>query len=169
MELYNVNDKVVENVSTIQTEVSISYPDKLSKEELKEKGYIPVEQGEMPQVALGDFETISRRVDIDEDNYKVSYAVVDMSNTEILLLVKKRIQDLLDEKAIAKGYDNILSACSYAGFDNPFRKEGEKFGQWRSEVWSKGYAILKDITEGHRKLPKSFKEILDELPTLEEI
>lgn len=169
MELYNVNDKVVENVSTIQTEVSISYPDKLSKEELKEKGYIPVEQGEIPQVALGDFETISRRVDIDEDSYKISYAVVDMSDTEILLLVKKRIQDLLDEKAIAKGYDNILSACSYAGFDNPFRAEGEKFGKWRSEVWSKGYAILKDITEGHRKLPKSFKEILDELPILEEI
>lgn len=167
MQLYNVENKEATEVRVISAPTGIVYPEKLSKEELLALGYAPIEYGEYPK-ELGELEKVVTHIDTTSD-YSVDYKVEPMTSVELVEAFKEKIQEVLDTMAREKGYDNILSACSYAGFDNPFRAEGEKFGKWRSEVWSKGYAILKDITEGRRKLPKSFKEILDELPILEEI
>lgn len=79
---------------------------------------------------------------------------------------KDAIQSILDTKAQAKGYDNIVSACSYAGYDNPFRTEGEAFGVWRANVWKYGYEQLALIEAGSRETP-TVEEFLAELPTME--
>lgn len=76
------------------------------------------------------------------------------------------IQTMLDEKANEKGYDNIASACSYAGYDNPFRAEGEAYGLWRALCWSKAYAILEAVETGMRPMP-TISEVLEEMPVLE--
>lgn len=167
MQLYNVENKEATEMRVISAPTGVIYPEKLSKEELLALGYAPIEYGEYPK-ELGELEKVVTHIDT-TSGYSVDYKVEPMTSVELVEAFKEKIQEVLDTTAREKGYDNIVSACSYAGFDNPFRAEGEKFGKWRSEVWSKGYAILKDITEGHRKLPKSFKEILDELPILEEI
>lgn len=167
MQLYNVENKEATEVRVISAPTGIVYPEKLSKEELLALGYAPIEYGEYPK-ELGELEKVVTHIDT-TSGYSVDYKVEPMTSVELVEAFKEKVQEVLDTMAREKGYDNIVSACSYAGFDNPFRAEGEKFGKWRSEVWSKGYAILKDITEGRRKLPKSSKEILDELPILEEI
>ena len=56
----------------------------------------------------------------------------------------REISILLDNKAKEKGYDNIVSACSYAGIDNPFRTESEKFIVYRATVWSTCYSLLNE-------------------------
>lgn len=75
------------------------------------------------------------------------------------------IQNLLDSKAREKKYDNILSACSYAGYPNVFRSEGEAFGTWMAMCWQKGYQILADAESGVIGMP-TIEEVLAEMPIL---
>lgn len=64
------------------------------------------------------------------------------------------IQAELDRQAKAKGYDSILSACSYAAPEGmPFQVEGAAFLKWRSEVWSQAYAMLAEVDAGTRPMP----------------
>lgn len=78
---------------------------------------------------------------------------------------KSKIQNTLDEAARAKGYDDIISACSYAGYPNVFQAEAIAFGQWRANVWAYGYAELDKVMAGTRPVP-TVAEILAELPSL---
>lgn len=78
---------------------------------------------------------------------------------------KSAIQASLDEAARAKNYDDIVSACSYAGYPNVFQAEAIAFGQWRANVWAYGYAELDKVIAGTRPVP-TIAEILAELPAL---
>lgn len=65
------------------------------------------------------------------------------------------VQSELDRQAQAKGYDNIVSACSYAAQPTgaPFQAEGAAFLKWRSAVWQQAYATLAEVEAGTRPLP----------------
>lgn len=55
-------------------------------------------------------------------------------------------QNLLDTTAQIRGYDGILSLCSYADDPSPtFAAEGAAGKAWRSAVWDKGYSILAQV------------------------
>ena len=87
---------------------------------------------------------------------------------EFLASTKSRltsaIQSMLDETAKERGYDNILSLCTYATSTNAkFAAEGQAAVEWRDEVWAKGYAILADVESGARAIP-TVDELLAELP-----
>jgi len=74
------------------------------------------------------------------------------------------IQSMLDDKAKERGYDSILSLCTYAtSTAAKFSKEGQAAVEWRDEVWAKGYAILADVEGGERAIP-TVDELLSELP-----
>ena len=66
---------------------------------------------------------------------------------------KKRIvglmQHYMDSKAVAYGYDHILSAISYADSGvEKWRKEGSAFKSWRESVWSFGLNLLAAVEAG---------------------
>jgi len=87
---------------------------------------------------------------------------------EFLASTKSRlisaIQSMLDDKAKERGYDSILSLCTYAtSTAAKFSKEGQAAVEWRDEVWAKGYAILADVEGGERAIP-TVDELLSELP-----
>ena len=87
---------------------------------------------------------------------------------EFLASTKSRltsaIQSTLDEKAQERGYDSILSLCTYATSPTAkFSKEGQAGVSWRDEVWAKGYTILDDVESGARAIP-TVDELLAELP-----
>ena len=88
---------------------------------------------------------------------------------EFLASTKSRltaaIQSMLDETAQERGYDNILSLCTYATSPTAkFAAEGQAGISWRDEVWAKGYAILADVESGARAIPTE-SELLSELPS----
>jgi hypothetical protein len=62
-------------------------------------------------------------------------------------LKQKLVQSHLDSKAKEYGYDNILSAVSYAyDQDCPYYSEGLAFSQWRSACWRTCFAVLNECT-----------------------
>lgn len=168
MDLYNISEGRIENKPYVITSEGTLYTSFLSKEELKKLDYLVVSYDEYP-VNTDEFQKVVQASMIDDDVYKVSYKIVSKNLEELTALFKEKTQQLLDAKAREKGYDDILSACSYAGYDNDFRAEGEAFGIWRAKVWKYGYGLLNAIAEGKHKMPKSFDEILAEMPTLEEV
>ena len=76
------------------------------------------------------------------------------------------VQNHLDSAAKAKGYDNILSACSYAYSASAFGDEGRAFVIWRDAVWAYCYQVLADVEAGGRTIPTP-EELTTELPNLE--
>ena len=86
---------------------------------------------------------------------------------EILFRAKSEltfaIQRHLDLTAQAHGYDNIVSACSYAGAPNAYQSEGAKFIVWRGAVWQRGFELHGEVLAGARPIPTS-AELIAMLP-----
>lgn len=78
-------------------------------------------------------------------------------------LFEAAVQKELDDDAIAKGYDNIISACSYAGAPNPFQTEAKAFIARRGNAWAYCYSELVKIKNGTREMP-TIEQIISELP-----
>jgi hypothetical protein len=78
-----------------------------------------------------------------------------------------KVQDRLDAFARIRGYDGILSACTYATSTNPkFAGEGQYCVQVRDATWAACYAILTAVQSGQRPVP-TWEELEAELPALE--
>lgn len=77
------------------------------------------------------------------------------------------VQEHMDTQAKAKGYDNLLSAVSYA--DEPeepkYQQEGLAFRKWRSQVWRACYAKEARVKEGLDPIPTD-ANLIAELPPL---
>lgn len=78
---------------------------------------------------------------------------------------EKAVQAMLDNTARSKGYDNVLSACTYAVARGRFQQEGIKFAEWRTDVWAYCYEELDKIQQGLRTTP-TVEQFLNELPQL---
>ena len=74
--------------------------------------------------------------------------VPEVSFAEKASILENGVQQYLDSKAHEKGYDNILSACSYAAVENQFQAEGIAFLKWRSDVWAYLYQVYADVQNG---------------------
>lgn len=75
------------------------------------------------------------------------------------------VQAHLDATARARGYDSILSACSYAASANPYQAEGAAFLAWRGAVWQTCYQVLAEVESGTRPVPTE-AELIAGLPAL---
>lgn len=76
-------------------------------------------------------------------------------------------QQRLDTFAQSRGYDGILSACSYAGSLVPkFQQEGQYCVNARDITWAKLLEILAEVQAGTRPKPAGYMDIEPELPPL---
>jgi hypothetical protein len=73
------------------------------------------------------------------------------------------VQAHLDATARTRGYDSIVSACSYAGAPNQFQAESQQFLAWRANVWTKCYEVMADVDSGARPVPTA-EHLISELP-----
>lgn len=77
------------------------------------------------------------------------------------------VKQRLDDFARTRGYDEILSAATYATSAVPkFSAEGQYAVTARDATWTKCYEILGEFEAGQRPMP-TLEEILAELPVLE--
>ena len=77
------------------------------------------------------------------------------------------VQARLDSFAQTRGYDGILSACTYTASAVPqFRAEGEYAVHARDTTWAACYTVLGEVLAGQRPLP-TLDELFGLLPTLE--
>jgi hypothetical protein len=84
-----------------------------------------------------------------------------------VILIEGGIRQRLDEFAQTRGYDGILSLCSYANSTSPqFKTEGEYGVQARDVTWGKWHEILTSVDSGARPNPTGFSDIEPELPAL---
>ena len=78
--------------------------------------------------------------------------------------VTLRVQSILDTFARSKGYDNIVSAASYAASTVPqFAAEAARAVLMRDSMWAACYAIMAAVVAGTRTLP-TVDVIMSELP-----
>lgn len=78
-----------------------------------------------------------------------------------------RTQERLDGFARARGYDSILSACTYVASQIPkFAHEGQMAVQSRDATWAKLYQVLAEVGAHKRPVPTCFADIEADLPTL---
>lgn len=79
-------------------------------------------------------------------------------------LYKSEIQKILDGAAIECGYDNIISACSYAALPGKYQAEAISFFNWRTAVWDYCTDFLNAVMSGSADVPE-LQELIDSLPT----
>jgi hypothetical protein len=76
------------------------------------------------------------------------------------------VADHLNSVASERGYDSILSACTYALSVTPqFKAEGDACVAWRDAVWIKAYQILGEVQAGTRPVPTP-ESLVAELPVM---
>ena len=85
---------------------------------------------------------------------------------QIKVEMTNAVQEHLDSVAQGRGYDNILSACSYAGAPNAFQAESQAFIVWRADVWVACYQIMVAVESGTRAVP-AVDQLLAELPQMQ--
>ena len=79
-----------------------------------------------------------------------------------------QVQARLNDFAKTRGYDDILSACTYATSTiTKFQTEGQYCVTVRDNTWNMLYTILADIENGIRSIPTGYSDIESELPQLE--
>ena len=86
---------------------------------------------------------------------------------QIRYMIENQTQSRLDAFARTRGYDSIMSCCTYAISPNlQFKAEAEYCVDARDATWSTVYEIFADVDSEVRPLPVDFAEIEPELPVL---
>ena len=86
------------------------------------------------------------------------------TQADIIAGYTQQVQNYLYTTAQERGYDGILSLCTYATSSNAtFTKEGQAGVIWRDAVWTKCYEILAEVQAGTREVPT---DIISELPVM---
>lgn len=76
------------------------------------------------------------------------------------------IQQRLDDFVQSRGYDSILSACTYATSVVPrFKSEAQYCVEARDATWAACYAIMGEVQAGQRAMP-TLDEVMIQLPEL---
>ena len=99
-----------------------------------------------------------------------TYTVTDYAPSvlreRMITLVSEAVQPRLDAFARERGYDSMISLCTYATSSNPrFAGEGQRGVDLRDQTWGAGYQILADVEAGLRPFP-TVEQVVSELPVL---
>lgn len=107
-------------------------------------------------VVLGEYEII------DDKDYKPP---VDL--TALQKVIVSHTQNRLDNFASSRGYDGILSACTYVASQVPrFASDGQIAVRLRDATWAKLYDIMAEVETGKRAVPAGFGDVEHDLPAL---
>lgn len=88
----------------------------------------------------------------------------EVAEAELQKQMTDAVQYALDAFAKTRGYDGIMSACSYSSSsDAQFKLEADYCIKLRDATWRMGYAVLAEVKAGNRPVP-TVEELIAELP-----
>lgn len=113
-----------------------------------------------PYSALGEHTIVDYVETIDP-------AELEAKQIELQREIIGKTQERLDSFAQARGYDSILSACTYVASQVPrFASDGLIAVRLRDATWAKLYEILGEVETQKRPIPSDFGDIEADLPAL---
>lgn len=117
--------------------------------------------------ALLGAQSIGKVIAFDESTQKpVANDPPPPTSEQIITQYTAAIQARLDNFARTRGYDNCLSACTYATSQvAKFAAEGQYMVNARDTTWADAYAIMADVQAGTRPMP-SLEGLIAELGAL---
>ena len=156
--MYLLNNRKI-NIDTQQTIEGVTYPNLRDPAIRAQLGVVEVPDPVYPDPDLYYW----------TENEDGSLNITAKSPEQVLEIKKAKflaaVQSHLDAKAQEKGYDGIVSACSYAGAVNPFQAESQVYVAWRGDVWAYCYTELAKVESGERPVPE-VADFIAELPEL---
>ncbi len=162
---YSVSDLFVDNPQT-------SFPSDMAGADLSEFGVFQVTEVPAPTADYTQVVAEAEPLKVG-GNWTQVWIVRDATDAEesaaldeIQASYESAIQSHLDSTAQSRGYDNMISACSYASGTHPkFSVEGRDCLAWRSSVWETAFQIMTDVRAGTRPLP-TIEQVMTELPPM---
>lgn len=144
-----------------------SIPIQPQASDLDHLGYDEVAESEKPV-----FDPIMQRVTEGEPvrasgGWQITWVVSQLDTQTAVSGVTAAVQRRLDGFATARGYDSILSACTYATSTVPrFKSEGQCAVNLRDATWATLYQLMVDVQSGSKPMPSTYAEIESSLPEL---
>lgn len=163
---YTVTDLRLANPNT-------SFPNQPSDETLVDFGLHRVAEVAAPQVQSGQVAVEGTPVLVTGQWTQVwtvrtkTPAEVEAEMQALQESIVQATQARLDAFARTRQYDDIKSACTYAGCSVPkFNTEGSYCQDRRAETWDALYVMLAEVQAGTRPMPAGFADIEPDLPPL---
>lgn len=107
----------------------------------------------------------------DDADVTISGVIKTLTKDEYMYLWEQdqnaSVQRALDGFAAAKGYNGIVSLCTYATSANEQYKAEAQYGiDKRDATWAALYSIIDDVKSGARPIFMGYSAIVNELPAL---
>lgn len=101
-------------------------------------------------------------------DYVIENGVAVLPAPDVQAAIVAATQARLDAFAQQRGYDGILSACTYATSSVPkFMREGQDAVNARDATWAALYTIMGQVQAGALPIPSGFADVEPLLPVLE--
>ena len=152
---------------------AVSFPASLTEDDILFVGLAPVVKTELSYNKLTHKAVETTPVLVNKV-WKQKFNLVELTpeekqkaESEFLTFVIKQTQARLDAFAAQKGYDGILSLCTYATSTvTKFKAEGQLGVDSRDLTWSALYKLLEDVKAGLVAAPVSYADVEQVLPVL---
>lgn len=114
-----------------------------------------VELTDDEHMALLIGQSAGKRIVADDDGRPVLRDPPPPTREQQIAQIEAALQAEMERRAKLRGYDSLLSACSYAAqpLGSPFQAEGAAFVIMRSTVWADAYVRLAQVEAGESSLP----------------
>lgn len=153
-----------------------SFPTAMSDEQLAAFGVLRVYNTPIPEhdAVLETPEELSPVFNAQDARWQQQWDIREATQEEVnsrkaalVASITAQTQERLDAFARTRGYDGILSACTYASSSVPkFQGEGQYCVDARDATWAELYTIMAEVEAGTRPIPSSYADIESDLPAL---